>query len=255
MTNEWQSSHCRLVNPNYNALHCIVHCSLFNHVISIFINLVPKYKAPVIGENFMSSLIYVAPSLAIGILYFFPLTVSIRFINEKRQGTMGRCIAGRTRYWEILVSYAITEFTVLFFQSILVIVILDLGFSLITCLSNLPLIILLSLLQGLSGLVSGLFLGVFLNDESKAAMSIMAIVFPSSFLSGLLWPKEGMPHFLQSISKLLPMTLPAESMRSLMIRCWDINHPNVWQGFLVSVVYVMGSFVFTMFFIKRKLNI
>lgn len=202
----------------------------------------------------MTSLIYVAPGLAIGILYFFPLTVSIRFITEKRQGTMERCFAGGTRSWELLISYAVSEFTLLLFQSCLVISILNFGFSLIHCLSNLTLVLTLCLTQGLSGLASGLLLALLLNDESQAAMSIIAIVFPSSFVSGILWPREGMSQVLQMISPFLPMTLPAEAIRSLMIRCWGIDHPNVWQGFIINVVYILGSFIITILLLKRRIQ-
>ncbi len=163
-------------------------------------------------------------------------------------------MAGYTRSWELLISYAISEFTLLIFQSTFLVSILHFGFSLLSCLSNLTLVLALCLIQGLSGLTSGLLLALFLTDESQAAMSIIAIVFPSSFLSGLLWPREGLPYILQLISPLLPMTLPAEAMRSLMTRCWDISHPNVWQGFLVNTVYIIGAFVITILLLNKKLG-
>lgn len=190
--------------------------------------------------------------MVIGILYFFPLTVSIRFISEKRHGTMERCIAGCIRPWEILISYAITELTLLIFQSIFVILIFHFVFSLINCKSNITLVLTLCLVQGLSGLTSGLFLGLILDDESQASLAILAIVFPSAFISGILWPREGMPQFLHKISTFLPMTLPAEAMRSIMIRCWGIDHPNVWQGFIVNIIYVVCLFALTVIVLNRR---
>lgn len=85
-------------------------------------------------------------------------------------------------------------------------------------------------------------------------MSIIAIVFPSSFVTGILWPRERVPQVLQMINPLLPMTLPAEAMRSLMICCWGIGHPNVWQGFIFNAVYALGSFMVTILLLNERIQ-
>ena len=43
-------------------------------------------------------------------------------------------------------------------------------------------------------------------------------------LSGIIWPIEAMPVWLQHISVILPMTLPAQSIRAIMGR--GMYHPS-----------------------------
>ncbi len=167
-------------------------------------------------------------------------------------------MAGGTQPYEILIAYAIPEAGVLVAQSLLIYIILHygclLGDSPFEPSFNFTLVLILCVAQGFSGLSAGLFLGVLLNDASQAAMTVIALIFPACFISGILWPSEGMPKILQYISLALPINLPGESLRSLMIRRWDIIHPSVWPGFVVVFGYISIFFFGTLLILKMQAN-
>jgi ABC-type multidrug transport system permease subunit len=47
--------------------------------------------------------------------------------------------------------------------------------------------------------------------------------YPNFLLSGIIWPIEGMPVFLQYLALLLPQTYACEAMRSVLSRGWSIE--------------------------------
>ncbi len=64
-----------------------------------------------------------------------------------------------------------------------------------------------------------LCLGFFLGSLAKTQQSIMAlgnlVIFPQAFLSGIFYPIESMPAFLQPIAQLLPLSFATTAMREI----------------------------------------
>ena len=48
-------------------------------------------------------------------------------------------------------------------------------------------------------------------------MVMMALMFPMMLLSGVFYPIQQMPWFMQSISKVLPLTYAAKALRKVMV--------------------------------------
>ena len=63
----------------------------------------------------------------------------------------------------------------------------------------------------------GMLLAGLVKDPEAAAGVGNAIAFPMMFLSGTYWPISIMPQFLQSFSRVLPLTYFAEGLRDAMI--------------------------------------
>ena len=51
------------------------------------------------------------------------------------------------------------------------------------------------------------------QDEQSATQLSLATVFPFLLVSGILWPLQAMPQWLQYISICLPLTLAVEGLR------------------------------------------
>jgi ABC-type polysaccharide/polyol phosphate export permease len=69
-----------------------------------------------------------------------------------------------------------------------------------------------------------------------------SILMPLWMCSGLLWPIESVPDTLRMLFYFNPLTLPIESLRSVMLRGWGINNPNIIIGYISSIAY--SSIVF-----------
>lgn len=71
------------------------------------------------------------------------------------------------------------------------------------------------------GTISFLGLGIVataITKEQESAQLILGLLqFPMMFLSGVLFPVEQMPSFLQSVSKVLPLTYAVDALRKVMI--------------------------------------
>ena len=59
---------------------------------------------------------------------------------------------------------------------------------------------------------------IILKDDTnpQASMLITTFMFPMMFLSGVFFPVEQMPKFMQIISKFLPLTYAADVLRRVM---------------------------------------
>jgi ABC-2 type transport system permease protein len=71
------------------------------------------------------------------------------------------------------------------------------------------------------GTLSFLGLGIVataLTKEQESAQLVLGLLqFPMMFLSGVLFPVEQMPSFLQTVSRVLPLTYAVEALRKVMI--------------------------------------
>ena len=62
----------------------------------------------------------------------------------------------------------------------------------------------------------GIALTSIAKDQETASMLITTFMFPMMFLSGVFFPVEQMPKFMQIISKFLPLTYAADALRRVM---------------------------------------
>src|SRR5207253_11035937 len=64
----------------------------------------------------------------------------------------------------------------------------------------------------------GILLSAFARNELQAIQFIPIVLLPQVFLSGLLWPVQEMPNWLQAISRLMPVTYAIDALTSIMVR-------------------------------------
>jgi len=63
----------------------------------------------------------------------------------------------------------------------------------------------------------GVVLTSFAKDQETAMMMMMTLMFPMMFLSGVFFPIQQMPWYMQDISKVLPLTYAAQALREVMV--------------------------------------
>ena len=72
-------------------------------------------------------------------------------------------------------------------------------------------------LGAVSFLALGYVLASFTKTEEAANGMTQVVQFPMMFLSGVFFPIEAMPQFLQSIARLIPLTYLADALRQVMV--------------------------------------
>jgi ABC-2 type transport system permease protein len=63
----------------------------------------------------------------------------------------------------------------------------------------------------------GIVITSFTKDQETAQMFMMTLMFPMMFLSGVFFPIQQMPWYMQDISKLLPLTYASDALRKVMV--------------------------------------
>ncbi len=87
----------------------------------------------------------------------------------------------------------------------------------VTIHGNIILIFTLLLLGVFSFVGLGVVITSFSKDQETAMMVMMALMFPMMLLSGVFFPIQQMPWFMQSISKVLPLTYATTALRKVMV--------------------------------------
>ncbi len=74
------------------------------------------------------------------------------------------------------------------------------------------------LILGVYGFVGlGILITSFADTEETAGMIMMSFMFPMMFLSGVFFPVEQMPWYVQYVSKVLPLTYTTSALRKVII--------------------------------------
>ena len=82
---------------------------------------------------------------------------------------------------------------------------------------NLLLVAGLILLSVFSFVGLGILITSFTDKEETATMVMMTLMFPMMFLSGVFFPIQQMPWFMQDIAQVLPLTYATTALRKVMV--------------------------------------
>ncbi len=78
-------------------------------------------------------------------------------------------------------------------------------------------------------------------------MMMMTLMFPMMFLSGVLFPIQQMPWYMQSISNFLPLTYAAQALRKVMVLGADIPAISTELSILIVFGIVMTAIAVPVF--------
>ncbi|MBS1836143.1 MAG: ABC transporter permease [Actinobacteria bacterium] len=100
----------------------------------------------------------------------------------------------------------------------------------------------------LAFLAIGLLVGSFARTEEAASAAVNLIVLPMAFLSGVFFPIDGMPDWVQDVSWLMPMRHLSSGLLDVLVRDATIGSVLVPMGVLLgfaAVVTLIATRVFS----------
>ncbi|XP_017305366.1 uncharacterized protein LOC108254639 [Diaphorina citri] len=106
----------------------------------------------------------------------------------------------------------------------------------------------------LVGMLFGFVIALLSKTQTDAAYFGIGCNFLMKFLCGMMWPTQGMNHYLQIFSYFLPITLATDALRSLGSRGWDITHPDILLGFGTTLLWIPILGCTAAFIMKKKSN-
>jgi len=72
--------------------------------------------------------------------------------------------------------------------------------------------------MGIYGFIGlGIMITSLASDEETASTIMMVLQFPMLFLSGVLFPIQQMPWYMQYVAKVMPLTYAAQAMRKVVV--------------------------------------
>jgi ABC-2 type transport system permease protein len=170
------------------------------------------------GSAGLKALDFFAPMFIayIGFFLIFLLT-SVSFLRERTQGTMERLAASPVTRLELVLGYML-GFGFFSMVQAAVLVLFTVYVLRIQYAGNLLSVFVVTLALVLGAVNLGILLSAFSKNELQSIQFIPLVILPQVFLSGLLWPVQEMPGWLQAIARAMPLTYAIDALTSIMVR-------------------------------------
>ncbi|KAA8583529.1 hypothetical protein FQN60_014737 [Etheostoma spectabile] len=159
---------------------------------------------------------------------------ALSFVLERKEGLLDRCWVAGVSSLETMLAHLFSQLFVISVQILLLLLFILLVFK-IPNEGSLALVIVLIVLQGITGISFGLVISAAIDDEQNANQAALGIFYPNLILSGIIWPVECIPYPLRYVSLALPQTYASEALRCIMYRGWGLSRMMVWRGFAVTL--------------------
>lgn len=194
-----------------------------------------KFEKPIYGSQNKVSAAFVTPGAALSIMFYQAIGLTtLAFVLERKEGLLDRCFVSGMRSVETILAHLFAQLFIISIQIILLLLMILLVFK-IPNEGSLVLIIILLVLQGVTGISFGLVISSVVDDEQNALQAVAGLFQPNLLLGGIIWPVESIPYPLRYLSLVLPLTYTTEALRCIMYRGWGLSRMMVWRGFAVSL--------------------
>jgi ABC-2 type transport system permease protein len=136
--------------------------------------------------------------------------------QEKEVGTLDGMMVAPINRLSIIIGKTLAQTARGLLQGVLILVLASILFG-VSIQGSILLVFGLLLLGVFSFVGLGVVLTSFAKDQETAMMVMMTLMFPMMFLSGVFFPVQQMPWYMQDISKALPLTYAADALRKVMV--------------------------------------
>lgn len=205
------------------------------------------------GPDFETIDFQAPPLVGFFAFFFVFLLTAVSFLRERTAGTLERLMVTPTTRAELVLGYvagfgifAVLQATVILLVTIFV---LQVEYS-----GSLALVLLLVVTVTVAAANLGIFLSTFARTELQAVQFIPIVIVPQGLLSGVIWPIDSFPRWLQGVAHLLPLTYSNEALRNVMIRGQGLPDAGVTVNFLALVGFAAFFVVIASATLRRQVG-
>ncbi|MDE2180034.1 MAG: ABC transporter permease [candidate division NC10 bacterium] len=189
------------------------------------------------------SAIFIIPGLLSFILMQTTITIiAMVVVRERERGTLEALIVSPLRRWELMIGKIVPNVVIAYVQMTFALVFAVWAFD-IPIRGSLLLLYFLSLFFIMGTLGLGILLSTIARTQQQAMQMSYFIFVPSVYLSGVLFPIEGMPPLAKTVAYTIPLTYYVEIIRGIMLKGIGISY--LWTHLLVlaaiGVVLITAS--------------
>jgi len=190
----------------------------------------------------LESAIFIVPGLVGALLMQTTITImAMAVVRERERGTLEALIVSPIRRWELMLGKIVPNLLVAYGQMTLALAVAHFVFG-VPIRGSLALLYLLSALFMLGTLGVGIYISTVASTIPQAMQLGFLAIFPSIYLSGLLFPIEGMPWPAQWLAAVIPLTYFLRILRGIILKGIGIGH--LWPDIYPLVLF--GAAVFTL---------
>ena len=163
--------------------------------------------------NFIS---YFVPSMLALSVMQIGIFAAIPLVADRQKLILKRLAATPLKRWQLVGSNVVMRLLIALVQAVIIVGV-GAAFFGVEMSGSLLLSALFIVLGALAFLALGYVLASFTKTEEAANGLTQVVQFPMMFLSGVFFPIDAMPPFLQSIARLIPLTYLADALRQVMV--------------------------------------
>ena len=160
---------------------------------------------------------FIAPGImAMTVMMSVMTGLPVAISQEKEIGTMDGMMVAPINRLSIILGKTMGQVARGLIQGVIILV-LAVGLFGVTIHGSILLVFGLLLLGIFSFVGLGIVITSFTKDQETAQMLMMTLMFPMMFLSGVFFPIQQMPWYMQTISSFLPLTYASQALRKVMV--------------------------------------
>jgi ABC-2 type transport system permease protein len=195
---------------------------------------------------------FVAPGIMAMVVMMSLMTGLPHAISyEKDMGTLDGMLVAPTSRWAIIFGKVSSQSIRGLIQGFVILGLAVLLFG-VTIHGSILLVVLLIMLTVFSFVGLGILITSFADKEETATMVMMTFMFPMMFLSGVFFPIQQMPDFMQTIANFLPLTYAANAMRKVMVL--GAGPSAIFTDVLILAVFGIVLLTIAVPMFKRAMN-
>jgi ABC-2 type transport system permease protein len=178
---------------------------------------------------------FVAPGImAMTVMMSVMTGLPVAISQEKEIGTMDGMMVAPINRLSIILGKTLGQTARGMLQGVIILV-LAVGLFGVVIHGSILLVFALLLLGVFSFVGLGIVITSFTKDQETAQMLMMTLMFPMMFLSGVFFPIQTMPWYMQDIGKFLPLTYASQALRKVMVLGAGI--PAISTELIVLIVF------------------
>jgi ABC-2 type transport system permease protein len=166
--------------------------------------------------------------------------------HEKEVGTLDGMMAAPINRLAIILGKTLAQMTRGLLQGVLILILAVVLFG-VTIHGSILLVFGLLFLGVFSFVGLGVVITSFAKDQETAMMVMTTLIFPMMFLSGVFFPIQQMPWYMQGISKFLPLTYVSTALRKVMVLGADVPMITTELAVLIGFGIVMTTIAVPVF--------
>ncbi len=176
---------------------------------------------------------FVAPGIIAMVVMMALMTgLPLAISYEKDMGTLDGMLAAPINRLSIILGKVMAQTIRGMIQGFIILLLAVVLFGVVIE-GSILLVIALIILTVFSFVGLGILITSFTDKEETATMVMMTLMFPMMFLSGVFFPIQQMPWYMQDLAHILPLTYATTALRKVMVLGADV--PAVGTEILILI--------------------